>query len=328
MAIRDKDEPYWVKELHLNNERNLRFFFKQALLLDCNFFYNRYSTNSQVVFELQSAIILLSKKYGGENKVINILKEKYNTIFLPDVELDWIETKDTRLCYYAWMKISSTDYFCHPPKTLQLGNSQQSNNYIHTEKSSIIRWAEETNKFCLNEYEKFGLCLNPTSAKECKSLIRLYFDTIHQAKDNKIHAINLIKSEWATAKEFKHKILKDKNTECIDKMRWLYGYIVERMKITPSFPIPINKKEIPGFVIAFIDNLRLSQAEKIVLLDKAYNALHSKQFKEKEESLRGGNLWLGAEEYHKLIKISEKSKQDKKLSLKLIIDAEYRKLFD
>lgn len=329
MAIRDKDEPYWVKELNLNNERNLRFFIKQALLTDSSSPYNRDTTNSQIIYTLQSIIRYLSKINGGEYKLLKLLDENYKNEFLPDSELDWIEIKNPRLCYYVWMKISTVDYFSIPPQEMLSGYILENSKLNkHTEKSSIIRWAEETRNVFVTQYANLGLSVQPTSAEECKSLIRLYFDTVSKRKELKIDALNLIKSDWTTTKDLKHKILKDKNIENIDKMRWLYGYIFERMKIARSIPIPINEKEIPGFVMAFIDNLRLSPAEKTLLLDKAYNALHSKKFKEKEESLRGGNLWLGADEYHKLIKISEKTKQDKKLSLKLIIDAEYRKLFE
>jgi hypothetical protein len=77
-----------------------------------------------------------------------------------------------------------------------------------------------------------------------------------------------------------------------------------------------------SLIFGMINTMPFSDAEITIKLDKAYNAYHSKKFKEKPKHLQGENFWLGSQELRMLNSISTRNKlSDKDCLRKLIHDA-------
>lgn len=181
MAIR-RDATYtaWLTELGLHDEDKREFTFNYLVL--SNFIAkpinNFYLDTNQMVSNIEA---YFNSRLPDEKSRLAKAKhigELYRSYQIQTEQVDWIDEKNPRQCYYIWCLLRLISGHmrtnCSP---LDLLN-------IHTYNLAFLE---------VRDYEQLNLSLTPSSAAECKSTIIKFFRRWNQTNAFKIELIECLK---------------------------------------------------------------------------------------------------------------------------------------
>ena len=215
----------------------------------------------------------------------------------------WIDAKNKILCTYLWLLLSNGRF---PQADSNMSLSAE----LHTN--------------IFPSYVSMELPSGPTNSSECLQWFNDYFYLLPYQLEIKIKFLKQFRQDWEYQLKFKHKMLRRLEDDNDEVTSWFWNY----MQFSDyNYPLPANFnfdtfQDKLALTFGMIYFMRLSYAEKIIKLDKAYSAYHSKKFKEKPKHLQGENFWLGSQELRMLNSISTRNKlSDKDCLRKLIHDA-------
>lgn len=314
MAIR-RDATYtaWLTELGLHDEDKREFTFNYLVL--SNFIAkpinNFYLDTNQMVSNIEA---YFNSRLPDEKSRLAKAKhigELYRSYQIQTEQVDWIDEKNPRQCYYIWCLLRLISGHmrtnCSP---LDLLN-------IHTYNLAFLE---------VRDYEQLNLSLTPSSAAECKSTIIKFFRRWNQTNAFKIELIECLKRNWNTQNEFKHKIFSHLLHDNHEHGQWFWNYLIDKAKVPHWFLIPTTDSEYFACAFAILYIWQVSHAEKTLMLNKAYSSFHNSRSKQKPDNEKGANLWLNADSLNQLNEIARKKNCSTKVALKRLIAAEFDKI--
>ncbi len=220
---------------------------------------------------------------------------------IPEQNFEWIDLKNHRQCIYFWLYIRSLK----PPAAL-----------VQTD-----RWGNE-----ITIYDNLGLPPMPSSAKTCIELAKDFLYIWNVDQTTKIHFIQESRLAWEKASKFKHKMLKNLQKDIPELTLWFDEYSYKNFLFSlPKIEINTFSEKLP-LVLAKIDSWNTPDTQKIVALDKAYNSMAGKKFKQKPTDQRGANFWLGADQIRMISQIAKQKKMSERDALLSLINDAYIKI--
>lgn len=314
MAVRNHTTfTSWLTELGLNDEDKLSFTFYYLVNIniisrpvgnfhfDTNYMISLIETQFKDKFPDEKSRLMQAKHIG----------ELYRSYQIQTEQLDWIDEKNPRQCYYIWCLLRLiSGYMRTISSPLDLLN-------IQTDKLAFLE---------VRDYEQLNLSLTPSSAAECKSTIIKFFRRWNQTNAFKIELIECLKRNWNTQNEFKHKIFSHLLHDNHEHGQWFWNYLIDKAKVPHWFLIPTTDSEYFACAFAILYIWQVSHAEKTLMLNKAYSSFHNSRSKQKPDNEKGANLWLNADSLNQLNEIARKKNCSTKLALKRLIAAEFDKI--
>ncbi|TXH96987.1 MAG: hypothetical protein E6Q75_06030 [Rheinheimera sp.] len=216
---------------------------------------------------------------------------------IPEQNFEWIDPKNQRQCIYLWLFIQTIP---------TLGILQKTD-----------KWGR-----VINAYPDLSMPSSPSCAKTCLELAKDFFNLWNMDQPTRIEAIEQAKLGWIKASKFKHKMIKNLEKGIPELTSWFENYSAKySLPNLSNIEMATFAEKLP-LVLAKIDMWNITDSEKIVILNKAYNAMASQKFKQKPDDQKGANFWLGATHIRMISHIAKKKKMSERdILLSLINDA-------
>jgi len=190
----------------------------------------------------------------GQRVTLGILKNYFEGNLLADFEFDWIDEKDTRLCYWLWGQL----IIMHSVITAE-GNiyTEYNNTYLPTARYDVAKQQSYP---------------TPTNNNERRQTFITLFDNLTINLEQKKILMEKLKIDWSQI------FLASPSLEWIDKnneaqVKWAWTYL-QGIDATLLFLRPGTIQELYGAIICSIDNYQQkdSQDIKASLIDKMKKA--------------------------------------------------------
>ena len=301
----------WRSKLNLKEKRRLDYVYSY-LVVEGKISCNQDTQAPADEQKIQRIEQYFAKNFHSENDRLQFamsILSHYAYVSIPEKCFDWIDVKNARQCYLLWSVIKRM-----PPS-----------NVIKYYAPELFPSPGNPDASAPSEYDKLNLPAQPSNAADCKAYLINFFQIMDLPKQSKIDQIDALKSVWKIANQFNHKIFKHLNQDNVEHSKWFWNYLIDHLGVPCWYLKPVNDSEYLPCARAIFDAWQESTAAKILALDKAYSAFHSKKFKLKPAREKGANIWLGADEMNQLTVIAEKKGISVKLLLKRLINSEFIK---
>jgi len=253
--------------------------------------------------KLDQIIWLLKDRniYNIQQVILGFLDQRESAL-IPKIHTEWIDANNERLCIFLWVSLLRI----YPPEEL----------------TWFDRWGIK-----MSHYQIHLMPMKPSSAASCLKLVLDFFYVFSSPCAIKIDLLNKLRQDWEQAAKFKHKMFKALEQGNDQITRWFWEYSIRFPGRFLNFRLDFETfAEKLSLVQALCDSLELPEADKSLILNKAYSAYHAKKFKEKPKNLKGANFWLGPEQIRMLNEIAWRKKLSEKDALYSLVNDAYLKI--
>lgn len=324
-------DKHWLKKLNLKNLNRLHFFntyLSKRNLLKISLSINDYEEpgftrrkNLNHNSLSHQAVISIERYFNNEFPTDEArleraiyLDEIYASSTISENYFNWIDQDNPRQCYFVWSVARLTTFSLYDKDQLSAKDF-----IVDTKPLRLKRFRTDYTKYNL-------LTQNPCNSLDCKENLVSFIHIWDKTLEFKIEYMECLKEKWKEVNQFNHKIFKHLSQDNTEHTKWFWNYLLDNTETPHSFLSPMADSEYLPCARAIFDIWPESSAEKTLILNKAYNAFHSKKFKLKPEREKGANIWLGADEMNQLLEISNKKGISPKLTLKRLINLEFAKI--
>ncbi|VXA80188.1 MULTISPECIES: hypothetical protein [Aeromonas] len=272
------------------------------------------SNNSNILINrancgLGSPLISFEGKVTPRELIISSIKSEC----INETNFSWIDTKNDRLCNYAWSYIRSlTTLSFMSPSTMDVGVR--------------IDGAFEVT-VSMHPYNIWNLDSCPTNNISKKNCIISFFDILNTTNEQKIKDVNYLKTKWQIASQKGDaKLWMDK---CDDK--WAWSYLFENIKTGSNRP-PIwfinkdNSSTIKDCIITLFDLLNEIPTARELMLRKMKSAWSQKSFRDKNNGKKSVSVVLPEKTISMLDEICIKNDRRKNEVIIRLIQEEYEQI--
>lgn len=271
------------------------------------------SNNSSILINrancgLGSPLKRFEGKIAPRELIVNSIKSEC----INETNFSWIDTKNDRLCNYAWSYIRSlTTLSFMSPSTMDVG-------------IRIDGTFEVTGSIHL--YNIWNLDPCPTNNISKKNCIISFFDILNTTNEQKIKDVNYLKTKWQIASQkIDVKLWMDK---CDDK--WAWSYLFENIKTGSNRP-PIwfinkdNSSATKDCIVTLFDLLNEVPPARELTLRKMKSAWSQKSFRDKNNGKKSVSVVLPEKIISMLDEICIKTDRRKNEVIIRLIQKEYDK---
>ncbi|HHQ4766359.1 TPA: hypothetical protein ACSP3S_002471 [Aeromonas veronii] len=251
--------------------------------------------------------------FNGKVPPQDLIIKSIKSECINETNFSWIDTKNDRLCNYAWSYIRSlTTYPVMSPSTMDVG-------------VRIDGAFDVSNN--LHIYDILNLDLSPTNNASKKNCIISFFDIINMTNEQKIINVSILKDKWQIASQkIDVKLWMDK---CDNE--WAWSYLFENIKTGSNRP-PVwfinrdNSSTIQDCIITLFDLLNEIPPARELMLRKMKSAWSQKSFRDKNNGKRSVSVVLPEKTISMLDEICIKTDRRKNEVIIRLIQAEYEKI--
>lgn len=199
--------------------------------------------------KLDQIIWLLKDRniYNIQQVILGFLDQRESAL-IPKIHTEWIDANNERLCIFLWVSLLRI----YPPEEL----------------TWFDRWGIK-----MSHYQIHLMPMKPSSAASCLKLVLDFFYVFSSPCAIKIDLLNKLRQDWEQAAKFKHKMFKALEQGNDQITRWFWEYSIRFPGRFLNFRLDFETfAEKLSLVQALCDSLELPEADKSLILNKAYSA--------------------------------------------------------